>query len=94
MAQDIPTTSESGIQGIETTAWNGLFAPAGTPQNIIQILQKALNFALSSKEVHDLFSATGSLTGGKTPEQFTDFVKAEKAKWLNVVKSSNIKLQP
>lgn len=94
MAQDIPTTSESGIQGIETTAWNGLFAPAGTPQNIIQTLQKALNFALSSKEVHDLFSATGSLTGGKTPEQFTDFVKAEKAKWLNVVKSSNIKLQP
>jgi tripartite-type tricarboxylate transporter receptor subunit TctC len=93
MAPEIATLAEAGLPGMETTAWNGLFAPAGTSKEVIQTLYKALVFSLSSQEVHDLFASTGSLTGGKTPEQFADFVKAEKNKWSNVVKLANIKPQ-
>ncbi len=93
MAPEIATMAEAGLPGMETTAWNGLFAPAGTSKEVIQTLYKALVFSLSSQEVHDLFASTGSLTGGKTPEQFADFVKAERNKWSNVVKLANIKPQ-
>jgi len=93
MAPEIATLAEAGLPGMETTAWNGLFAPAGTSKEVIQTLYKALVFSLSSQEVHDLFASTGSLTGGKTSEQFADFVKAEKNKWSNVVKLANIKPQ-
>lgn len=93
MAPEIPTMAEAGLSGMETTAWNGLFAPAGTSKEVIQTLYKALVFSLSSQEVHDLFATTGSLTGGKNPEQFAEFVKSEKNKWNNVVKLANIKPQ-
>jgi tripartite-type tricarboxylate transporter receptor subunit TctC len=93
MAPEIATMTESGLPGMDTTAWNGLFAPAGTSKEIVQTIYKALVFSLSSTEVHELFATTGSLTGGKNPEQFNEFVKSERIKWSNVVKLANIKPQ-
>ncbi|MBI3373726.1 MAG: tripartite tricarboxylate transporter substrate binding protein [Betaproteobacteria bacterium] len=93
MAPEIPTMAEAGLPGLETTAWNGLFALAGTPQAVIQTLHQALLRALASPEVREQFATTGSMSGGKTPEQFTEFVRAEKARWAQVVKEAGIKLQ-
>jgi len=93
MAPEIPTMAEAGLPGMETTAWNGLFAPSGTPPPVIEALYRALTRALASPEVRAQFAATGSLSGGKTPAQFDEFVRAEKAKWSMVVKDARIKLQ-
>jgi tripartite-type tricarboxylate transporter receptor subunit TctC len=93
LAPEIPTMAEAGLPGLETTAWNGLFALAGTPEPVIQTLHQALVRALASPELRAQFAATGSLTGGKTPEQFTEFVRGEKARWAQVVKDAGIKLQ-
>jgi tripartite-type tricarboxylate transporter receptor subunit TctC len=91
---EVPTMSEGGLNSMETTAWNGLFAPLGTPVEVIQLLSKAIAYAENNKEVKELFNTSGSFSGNKNPEQFAEFIKQEKEKWSQVVKSAGIKIQP
>ncbi|MYN01148.1 tripartite tricarboxylate transporter substrate binding protein [Pseudoduganella sp. DS3] len=85
---DVPTFAESGVPAIESYAWYGLFAPAGTPKDVIAKInaeaQKVMKGADFQKVLHD----TGSAYVGDTPENFSKFVHAEHAKWGKVVKDS------
>jgi tripartite-type tricarboxylate transporter receptor subunit TctC len=89
---EIPTLSEAGLAGMEATVWNGIFAPAGTPRAVILLLQENLARALNFPDIREQIVASGAEVGGRPPEEFAAFVRAEIAKWGKVIKDAGIKL--
>ena len=90
---DLPTVSESGLKGFETSQWYGIMAPAGTPNAIVQKLSLEINRILKQPDVIERLSADGSVAHGTTPDEFAAFIKAERERWGKVVKSANIKAE-
>jgi tripartite-type tricarboxylate transporter receptor subunit TctC len=89
---NVPTMEEEGVPDFEVSSWNGLFAPAGTPPAIIDKLSKAALKVLEQKDVQAQFKDAASLAVGGSPADFTQYVKAEIAKWRKVAEAANIKL--
>jgi tripartite-type tricarboxylate transporter receptor subunit TctC len=89
---DIPTLDESVAKGMDFSIWMGMFAPAGTPPNVIALLNKETNRVLQSPDLIEKLKAGGVSAGGGTSESFAEFVKADYAKWGALVKASGIKL--
>jgi tripartite-type tricarboxylate transporter receptor subunit TctC len=87
---DVPTTREAGLPGLEAIVWNGIFVPAGTPRQAIEILHRELVRAFNAPDIKDQVTQTGSSIAGDTPEQFAAFIKAEKEKWGKVIKDAKI----
>lgn len=85
---EIPTIAEAGVEGYEATSWFGLFAPAGTPADVVKVLHSAIAEALQDPEVIEKFSAQGAQVHVDTPEEFAEFIAAETEKWAGVVKES------
>ena len=85
---DVPTIAEAGVEGYEATSWFGLFAPAGTPDDVVQTLHSAIVEALKDPEVVEKFNAQGAQVHIDTPEEFAEFIAAETEKWADVVKRS------
>jgi tripartite-type tricarboxylate transporter receptor subunit TctC len=83
---DIPTMAEAGVADFEITAWNGLFAPTGTPREIVDRLSAACAQVAKMKEVQETFAAQATLATSSTPEQFKAFVAAEIKMWGDVVR--------
>jgi tripartite-type tricarboxylate transporter receptor subunit TctC len=90
---DVPTTAEAGLPALQATGWNGLYAPAGTPEPIIRRLQTELTRALASPDIRDDARNNGWVLGGDQPEEFAAFVRAEMAKWGRIIREANIRLQ-
>jgi tripartite-type tricarboxylate transporter receptor subunit TctC len=88
---DVPTTAEAGLPGVEAIVWNGIFAPAGTPQPVLQILHREIVKAYNAPDVKKQVMDTGSEVVADTPEEFAAFVRAESAKWSKVIRDANIK---
>jgi tripartite-type tricarboxylate transporter receptor subunit TctC len=89
---DVPTLAESGVSGYEAQTWYALFAPAGTPTEIISRMQQETAKALASKELTEVWQTLGAEPGGQSPEEMAKLVTAEVAKWAKVVKDSGAKL--
>jgi tripartite-type tricarboxylate transporter receptor subunit TctC len=86
---DLPTLDELGLKGFECYTWNVILAPAGTPQPVVDKLNKAINEAMSdSKVINALLVAGVEPTPGSTPQQAAEFVKAELAKWAPIIAAS------
>ncbi len=85
---DVPTFAESGVAGIESYAWYGMFAPAGTPKDVIAKINAETQKVMKGAEFQKVLADTGSAYVGDTPENFAKFVHAEHAKWGKVVKDS------
>lgn len=83
---DVPTMAEAGVADFEITAWNGLFAPAGTPREIVDKLSEACAQVAKMKEVQETFAAQATLATHSSPEQFKKFVAAEIKMWGDVVR--------
>ena len=90
---NVPTTGEAGWPSVVATAWNGVVAPAGTPKSVIDVLNAEIGRSLQAAEVKERFTALGMEAIGGTPEEFGAFMRAETAKWAQVIKSANIKLE-
>ena len=90
---NMPTAHESGIEGLEIAFWSGIVAPAGTPRDIIVKLNAAFVKARNSPQGMKLPGAedSGNLEG--PPEAFAAFMKAERERWVKLVKASGIKLE-
>jgi len=88
---ELPTVAEAGVPGFAVTQWYGLLAPAGTPRPIVDFLNKEVNKALQQPEVAGRIAADGSEAVGSTPQQLTAIIKAERAKWVGVIKEAGIK---
>ena len=89
-APDLPTVAEF-LPGFEVTNWVGLFAPAGTPPDIVRRLNAETDKFMRSKEIETRLTNEGARYIPMTPEQFGDFVKAEITKWAPVVRASGAK---
>ena len=89
---DVPTMDEAGLADFYVTSWNGLFAPAGTPQPIIDKLVKATAEVLQQPEIIADFENRAAVAVGGTSQEFSDFIKAELAKWREVAKEAKIQL--
>jgi len=87
----VPTTAEAGLPGVEAIVWNGIFAPAGTPQPVLQILHREIVKAYNAPDVKKQVLDTGSEVVADTPEEFAAFVRSEGAKWTKVIRDANIK---
>lgn len=90
---DVPTMDEAGLPGFEVLSWQGLFAPAGTPPEVVERLSKEVRAVMESKDVKDFFSAQGFQVGATTPDQFKSFVGSEVARWAEIVKAGNVRAQ-
>ena len=87
-APDLPTMEESGIKPFDVSSWFGLIAPAGTPPEIVQKLNAAMNKAFDNPQVKEAYAKLGAVSEKNTPAQFGAFIKSEVAGWAPVVKSS------
>ena len=85
---DVPTIAESGVKGFEATSWFGMFAPAGTPPEVVAKLNTAIVKLLGSPEVKKRLSEQGAEPHPEKPEQFAAFIRSEATKWGKVVKES------
>ncbi len=90
MLPDVPTIAESGVPGFESLSWQGLFAPAGTPASVIDTLNERVVAILREPSVQDFFAAQGFVVAGTSPAEFGAFVKAETAKWADIVAKADV----
>ena len=90
---DVPTIAESGLPGYEASSWFGMHAPAKTSKDIVNKLHATVAKALRTPEMIERFTSLGADPVGNTPEQFTEFVRDEIAKWAKVVKASGAKVE-
>lgn len=88
---DVPSITEFGYKEFDDYTWFGFFAPAGTPPEVINKLNAAINRAMASAEVVDRFAQLGMASTPNTVAEFGSFLKAEVPKWAAVVKSSGAK---
>ena len=87
----LPTMAESGVPGYEVVGWQGLFAVAGTPPEIVARLQAEVAKVLRQPEVRERLAALGAEPIGSTPQEFGAFVRAEHARWSNVIREKGIR---
>jgi tripartite-type tricarboxylate transporter receptor subunit TctC len=85
---DVPTFAEAGLPGVESYAWYGFFARAGTPKDVIDRLNTDAIKVMKGPDFKNVFAETGSEFVGDKPENFAKFVQAEAAKWAKIVKES------
>ncbi|MDI3381065.1 Bug family tripartite tricarboxylate transporter substrate binding protein [Xenophilus aerolatus] len=88
---NVPTVAESGYPGFEALSWQGVFAPSGTPPEVVERLSADVNKAVRTADVRDYFAARGFLVEGTTPSAFRTFLEAEVKKWSAIVKVSGAK---
>lgn len=89
----VPTLAESGVPGFEATSWNGISAPLGTPQAVVDRLSKDINLAVASPEVQKELQVLGFSAKAGTPEQMTQRMKSDIAKWGAVIEKAGIERQ-
>ena len=90
LAPDLPTMREAGLKEYELTAWFAAFAPAKTPKDIIDTLDKAFIKAMSEKSVQDTLVGAGIEPSSSTPAELAAFVASETKKWAEITKAAGI----
>jgi tripartite-type tricarboxylate transporter receptor subunit TctC len=90
---DVPTVAEQGFAGFSAIQWWGLCAPAKTPDAVVSRLNKALNDALAMPDVKARLSEMAAEPTPGTPAQFGSFLKAEVAKWTQLVRDTNLQIE-
>jgi len=90
---DVPTMSEAGVKGFEAFGWSAMLAPAGTPKDILQKLSAESLKVLNQPDIKERIVTLGFESSPLNPEELTNFMKAEIAKWGQAVKLSNIRLE-
>jgi tripartite-type tricarboxylate transporter receptor subunit TctC len=88
---DVPTLKEQGLPDLEVETWYAMFAPAGTPPAIVARLNRDMNDFLKEPDVRDVLEKQGLVPEGGTPEELSERVKKDLARWTRVVKAAGIK---
>ena len=90
--EDIPTLSEAGAPGFEASAWSAMFAPAGTPAEIVDLLNREFRAFMATPAQQERLAAAGSLPLDLSPDEFSQFLQRETTAWAEVIRRANIKL--
>jgi tripartite-type tricarboxylate transporter receptor subunit TctC len=88
-APDVPTVAET-LSGFEATSWHGLFAPAGTPRPVVDKLAAEVKRIFEAPETSAKLKEIGAVTAPMNPEEFAQFIAAERRKWQEVVKAAGL----
>lgn len=86
--ETIPTIAESGVAGFDVSAWDGIFAPAGTPAAVVEKMNAAIRKVLSVPEFQKQLAERGAVAAPNSPQEHRAFVKSEVERWSHVVKRS------
>ncbi|MEX5728727.1 tripartite-type tricarboxylate transporter receptor subunit TctC [Rhodovulum iodosum] len=92
MFPDLPTVSETAVEGFDTSVWFGLVAPAGTPDAIVDALADAVNTALETDAVRDGMASAGIQPLGGSPADMASYIDVEVGNWSDVVEAAGISL--
>ena len=87
---NVPTVEESGIKGYEVSSWNGVFAPKGTPKEVIDTMGKAMHEILATPEMKEQFAKVGVEAHASSPDELMARVKADITKWNAVIDKAGI----
>jgi tripartite-type tricarboxylate transporter receptor subunit TctC len=87
---ELPTAAEAGVPGYEVTSWHGFVVPAGTPQPVIDKLNRELNTIFAMDDVKKIFAQQGVVPDGGTPADFKRFIDSQMALWKKVVTDGRI----
>ena len=90
---DLPTVAEAGVPGYEVSTWFALFGPAGTPEPVVQRLNREFAAALADHDIRDKLVAQGFTLNGGSPQDLGALVRSELVKWARVVKESGAKAE-
>ena len=88
---DVPTLAEAGVPGFDVSSWQALYLPAGTPPAIVAKLNAEVQKIAAQPEMKARMESLGLEYAPNTPAQFTEFQKAEQARWAKVIKDGNVK---
>ena len=91
-APELPTVAESGLPGFSSEDWQGVLAPAKTPQDIVMRLNGEIHKVLGTAEVREKLDAQGFQVRLSTPQQFAELIRSESTKWAKIVKEANIRI--
>ena len=89
----VPLVRDSGVQGYEVTAWNGLFAPKGTPAGIIDLLYKSVHEILAEPEIKERFASLGIEAKASTADELKARLAGDVSKWAAVIERAGIPKQ-
>lgn len=87
---DVPTVSESGIKGYEASSWHGFVVPSGTPQPVVDKLNRQINMILKQEDIRKTFNEQGVVPDGGTAAQFEAFIRKQMDIWKRVVSNAGI----
>jgi tripartite-type tricarboxylate transporter receptor subunit TctC len=90
---DAPTVSEAGVAGYSAESWYGLYAPARTPAEIIDRLNKSAAAAVQSEAFRKLGVNEGLVMVAREPAELDRYVRSEEERWRNVIRDANIKVE-
>lgn len=89
----MPTVAESGVPGYSAAGWYGFYAPAGTSQELVRRLYAESARALGAADVKEKLARSGTEYVMSPPEDFVAFLRVEIAKWTQLVRESNIRIE-
>ncbi|HET9470443.1 MAG TPA: tripartite tricarboxylate transporter substrate-binding protein, partial [Usitatibacter sp.] len=92
LAPELPTIAESGLPGFDISTWFGVFAPGGTPRDVVRRLHAEFVKALADPAVRDTMRKLGAEPVGNTPEEFAAYIESEARKYAAVIKASGARV--
>ena len=90
---DVPTMIESGLPGFEVSSWYGLLAPANTPKDIVDRLQRELTAVIQLPDIRERYQKSGFEPVGNKPEEFAQQISVDSARWGKLVKDMNLRIE-
>jgi tripartite-type tricarboxylate transporter receptor subunit TctC len=90
---NVPTIAESGYPGYRGVSWNGVFAPKGTPQDIVNRLAAEFQRAVKDKQFAEMLVKQGVTPTGLSPDEFAAFLKQDMALWAEAVKVAGVTIK-
>ena len=90
---EVPTLAEAGLAAFDRYTWFGMFAPAGTPREAVARVQVEVVASLKAPDLLERFTQVGAEPVGSTPEQFVERIRSDTARWAEVIKAANVKVQ-
>ena len=88
---DVPTMAEAGYPETKGDQWVGVLAPAGTPKDIIAVLNREIAKALASPDIKERFPTLGFTPVGSSPEEFASLIRSDMDRWGKVIRAANLK---
>jgi tripartite-type tricarboxylate transporter receptor subunit TctC len=91
-APDLPTIAESGLPGFDVSSWYGVFAPAGTPRPVIDLVNSSIAKAVAQPDVQAKLAELGADPYPMSPEEFTQLVRRDQERWMKLIQDRKLKI--